>query len=711
MQKEGSRGNRLCTGLRALSVRVVGALFVLFISWLLLLSGFSTSYLSYSEHTFFVRDSMLVNVLAAAVFLALLALLHWKKDGISACLRRSRLGPYLTFDGLKRTILLILLAEGVFWVLATQFTPGADQSAVLRAATQLRMKSSLLFSDGAYISKSPHQIGLVVFLYGMNALFGDQNIVVFQLLNAVGLMVVYKELSEISGMFGMSRRGQLLVAASGLIFFPLTMYTSLIYGNILGEAFALAAIQRELLYFRDGKKRHALLSAVWIALSVMMKQNYMVFLIGMVLYAFLELLRRRQWRIGLFAVLITAACVIEPIAPRLLVEWKTGYAMNQGMSSWSFIAMGLQDNGTRSAGWYNYYNDESFFESGNNPEIQAEMAKEDIRQSLSDFASNPQKAVSFFARKTASQWNNPTFQCFWIVQSRESQIHESTWLRAFLSIPVSTAITGWLNLLQFLILLGCLLHVLLSDRRLRDGTVLLEMLFVGGFLFHLMWEAKGQYTLSYFLLLLPCAVAGYQAVWRQMGESKAVRDATRKKYGICAGIWLIVLAGVSAAAAAVPTLHDLCYLDRDTQEYADYVQAHVIDGAVPDGPYVISTYVDTDLYLNSGEIDEEVFLSEDAQPEYLVSYSGVTGIRFVDTGEYLQVDEYMAGVDERTVVTGERNATMGQEWQLKSAGEDGSVYLLSNGDTALTYDADTGEVYIAAFDGGDNQKWTLRPGS
>ena len=491
MQREGSRGNRLCMGLCALSMQIVGALFVLFISWLLLLSGFSTSYLSYSEHTFFVRDSMLINILAAAAFLALLALLHWKKDGISARLRRSRLGPYLTFSRLKRLILLGLLAEGVFWVLATQFTPGADQSAVLRAATQLRMKSSLLFSDGAYISKSPHQIGLVVFLYGLNALFGDQNIVVFQLLNAVGLMVVYKGLSEIAGLFGMSRRGQLLVAASGLVFFPLTMYTSLIYGNILGEAFALAAIRRELLFFREGKKRHVLLSAIWIALAVLMKQNYLVFCIGMVLYAFLELLRKRDKRTIVLAILVIAACEIAPIGPRLLVEWKTGYAMNRGMSSWSFIAMGLQDNGTRSAGWYNYYNDESFFESGNNPEIQAEMAKEDIRQSLSDFAANPQKAVSFFARKTASQWNNPTFQCFWIVQSRESQIHESTWLRAFLSIPVSTAITSWLNLLQFLILLGCLLHVLLSDRRLRDGTVLLEMLFVGGFLFHLMWEAKG----------------------------------------------------------------------------------------------------------------------------------------------------------------------------------------------------------------------------
>lgn len=711
MQKECRRGNRFCMGLRALSVRVVGVLFLLFISWLLLLSGFSTCYLSYGEHTFFVHDSMLVNVLAVVVLLALLALLHWKKDRLSARLRGSRLQPYLTFACIKRFLLLALLAEGIVWVLATQFTPGADQSAVLRAATQLRMKSSLLFSDGAYISKSPHQIGLVVFLYALNALFGDQNVVVFQLLNAVGLMVVYKELSEISGLFGMSRRGQLLVAASGLVFFPLTMYTSLIYGNILGEAFALAAIRQELLFFRDGKKRRVMFSAVCIALSVMMKQNYLIFCIGMALYAFLELLRQRQWRIVIFAVVITAACVIEPIAPRLLVEWKTGYAMNQGMSSWSFVAMGLQENDTRAAGWYNSYNDESFLESGNDPAVQAQMAKDNIRQSLRRFASSPQEAISFFSRKTASQWNNPTFQCFWIVQSRESQIHESAWLRTFLSIPFSTRVIGCLNLIQFLILLGCLLHILLCRRSWRDGTVLLEMLFVGGFLFHLIWEAKGQYTLSYFLLLLPCAVAGYQAVWHRMGETKAARAATRRKYGVCAGVWLLVLAGVSAAAASVPTLHDLCYLDRDTQEYADYVQAHVVDGAVPDGSYVISTYLNASLYLNAGDTGEPVILSEESQSEYLVSYSGVTGIRFVDTGEYLQVDEYMAGVDERTVITEERNTTMGQEWQLKSAGEDGSVYLLSNGDTALTYNTDTGEVYMAAFDGGDNQRWTLRAGS
>ncbi len=711
MQKEGSRLGRICDALRALSLRVIGVLFLVFISWLLLLSACSTSYLSYSEHTYFVRDSLRNNILAAVICLGVLALLSRNKEAIERRLPMERLRSVLTFERVKRAVLWILLAEGVFWVLATQFEPGADQSAVLRAATGLRMKSSLLFSDGAYISKSPHQIGLVVFLYALSALFGDQNVVVFQLLNAVGVMAVYKELSEISGLFGMSRRGQLLVAASGLVFFPLTLYASLIYGNVLGEAFALMAIKQELLFFRDGKRRSVLLSAVFIALSLMMKQNYLIFLVGMVLYAFLELLRSRQWRTIVFAVMVTLACVAEPIVPKLFVEWKTGYDMDRGMSSWSFVAMGLQENDVRCDGWYNAYNDDSFLESGNDPAVQAEMAKESIRQSLHGFASDPAQAVSFFARKTASQWNNPTFQCFWIVQSRESQVRQSLWLRTFLSIPCSTAISGYLNLIQFLILAGCLLHLLLGSRSWRSGTVLLEMLFIGGFLFHLIWEAKGQYTLSYFLLLLPCAVAGYQSFWNACGRTAGERAVGRIGSAARAAVWIAVMAVIAVAAARIPALHDLAYLDGDTEEYAQYVQAHVIDGAMADGTYTISAYGEPEAYLSAAQAGEPVRLSDQEELQYLVSYSGVTGIRFVETGQYLQVDNYMAGMDERTVTIGERNVSMGQEWRLKKAGEDGCVYLLSVGDSALTYDVHTGAVTIAEFDGSDAQKWRIQPSS
>ena len=38
--------------------------------------------------------------------------------------------------------------------------------------------------------------------------------------------------------------------------------------------------------------------------------------------------------------------------------------------------------------------------------------------------------------------------------------------------------------------------------------LLLPMIFIGGFIFHLFWEAKGQYTITYFVLLIPYCVKG-----------------------------------------------------------------------------------------------------------------------------------------------------------------------------------------------------------
>jgi len=38
---------------------------------------------------------------------------------------------------------------------------------------------------------------------------------------------------------------------------------------------------------------------------------------------------------------------------------------------------------------------------------------------------------------------------------------------------------------------------------------MLAMIFIGGFIFHLVWEVKGQYAMPYYVLLLPYAAMGY----------------------------------------------------------------------------------------------------------------------------------------------------------------------------------------------------------
>ena len=52
----------------------------------------------------------------------------------------------------------------------------------------------------------------------------------------------------------------------------------------------------------------------------------------------------------------------------------------------------------------------------------------------------------------------------------------------------------------------------------RWGMLLPGIVFIGGFLFHLVWEAKGQYSVVYFMLLLPYAYLGTQRVVGKFGK-------------------------------------------------------------------------------------------------------------------------------------------------------------------------------------------------
>lgn len=62
--------------------------------------------------------------------------------------------------------------------------------------------------------------------------------------------------------------------------------------------------------------------------------------------------------------------------------------------------------------------------------------------------------------------------------------------------------------------------------------ILLPITFIGGFVFHIFWEAKGLFAMPYFLLLIPLCVLGYQ-YWREyllLNKGKLV--PTLSKLGI-----------------------------------------------------------------------------------------------------------------------------------------------------------------------------------
>ena len=50
----------------------------------------------------------------------------------------------------------------------------------------------------------------------------------------------------------------------------------------------------------------------------------------------------------------------------------------------------------------------------------------------------------------------------------------------------------------------------ISIALIKFKELIFAIIFIGGFVFHLIWEAKCQYTITYFVLLIPYSIVGYK---------------------------------------------------------------------------------------------------------------------------------------------------------------------------------------------------------
>lgn len=573
------------TGIPKFYKVVVASLFWLILFFLAFLSIFGTCFMDVNEKTYFCSDSVWLNVCAVLVVLLLFIGAKIFRP-ISVRLKKLEENNAM-FLRCRRILLTVLFLLGLIWVLATQYNAISDQYGVQSAAYGIKTEEYSSFELGGYISTYPNQFGLMWISYLFAIIFGSYNYIAFQIMNVFGLVLLYRELSEIGRCFGWNKCIQLLTIVVGILFFPPIMYCSFVYGNIMGLAFSVLAIRLEFVYFQKHRPFYAVGSAASIMVAMLFKSNYLIFFIGMFLYAVVEIIAQKKWKAFLLPLLLVVAFFLQSWAPMAIARQVTGEKLDQSASSWSWIAMGLQSDSQLAPGWYNLYNQESYNESGYNTQRQTEMAKANIAESLHYFWNHKGAAVKFFTEKTASQWNNPTFQCYWITVGHEklSLMEQSEWVEDFTSPSGAYHGALYLNLLQFIILFGVLIYCIVFWKKPGySKSLLLGMIFVGGFLFHLVWEAKGQYTLSYFVLLIPLAVAGFSRLTDQillLGRKK-YRAAVPKKMKRNKNSLILF----SALTVIMIFAFVICYaggrgayLTEDTAAYQQYLVEFVPDSS------------------------------------------------------------------------------------------------------------------------------------
>ncbi len=481
-----------------------------FITWIILaflvfLSVFSTCQVDHNEVTHFIKGSSITNILAAVACIILLFLIR------RASFLKKFLNKLEADDNfrniIKAGLIVAIGACALVYALKSTAVPVSDQRFVQEAAYHISRGDYRDLQAGGYLFIYPNQLGLVYFSVLFGTMFGFGNNIAFRIMNVLFLMLMNKRISDITSIScKTSKLPEVLVLILGLAFTPLQMYCTFVYGTIPGLCLGISAFYHALIFAKDTTTVNAILCALSIALSMMFKSNFLIFFIAIFIYSFVVLVTEKKAIHLLLIALLIVAYLAQAKLPLMLTKAVTGADAPTGASPYSWIAMGLQESGL-AEGWYNGYNAETYKELGYDSELQATVAKENIRKRVQYFSSNKFDCFKFFSRKLASEWNDPTFEAYWINRATgsgsDSNLPPEDYVSRSMAIPGVIA----LDHLQVIILLGALILVVLMSR--TDSSSLLLMLsFIGGFIFHLFWEAKPQYTITYFALLLPLCALG-----------------------------------------------------------------------------------------------------------------------------------------------------------------------------------------------------------
>ena len=158
--------------------------------------------------------------------------------------------------------------------------------------------------------------------------------------------------------------------------------------------------------------------------------------------------------------------------------------------SYFLMAMEKSDRGN---GWYNESIGEPALKEPQNKKVEY---VDKIKERVKYFSQHIDYAFDFYTMKIASMWTENTYSA--VRNNMEGQTNQQL-------ENIINPLTFYQKTLLILMSV-CSLVVLIQNRKnLSLNLIFLLTIFIGGFSFHILWEAKSRYIIPYILVLIPIA--------------------------------------------------------------------------------------------------------------------------------------------------------------------------------------------------------------
>lgn len=407
------------------------------------------------------------------------------------------------------TIVYVILMT--LFVVTVQMEPRADQQIVLQIADQVSKGDFSAWQKGAYCDMYPNQYGLITVLAVFSKVLGNYNWLAYQCLNILFIVLAAWGMKKSLYLIFKNEKFAVLSYVVLLCYLPLGAYVTFVYGTLPGLVCVTTGSYFLILGWQENKPVNCAVGAVLLTMAALLKNNYLIALITMAIAGGLVWLKQRGKTIIISLVMIVFMYILANAGVNLYISGKTEIRQQGGIPAVAWVAMGLQNEGTKGPGWYTSYAKDVYWNHNSNNELAGKAAKQAIKESFSKMKSDPAYCFSFFNRKTASQWNEATFESVWINQFRADSEHIPSWLaKLYVDNSFLNCLYAYVcDVFLFLIWTGLLMFLVKMWKEQDIRKIIWLLMFFGGFLFHLFWEAKGQYTLIYVWFCIPYALWGY----------------------------------------------------------------------------------------------------------------------------------------------------------------------------------------------------------
>ncbi|MCR4922916.1 MAG: glycosyltransferase family 39 protein [Lachnospiraceae bacterium] len=516
-------------------------LIIVILSVLSLFSFISTTFVNSSDEVYYVSDQAYIHV---AAFLLVIFIMVFFGKGIKVTDR------LLLITGICITLALAL------FVYFGDLKPRFDQRAVSQVAAGVLNGYYAEYLPGGYAEIYPYQNGLVLLYEFIFFLAGPDNYIAIQYLNLLCMVASVLAIYFISAMRTKYFRE---ITLAFILFMPYWGYVSFVYGNVPGFSLALWGLYFSVRFLSDYKILHAVIASILMSLACILKFNFAIMVIAIVIYSLMRLIEGKKLKTLLLSVLMVAAMMLGDLLVSKAIVFQTGIPLTEGIPSIPYIAMGLHEHNERGAGWHDDYPEDTYKATGHDPVETNKAAVEDIKASIENFRQHPGYAVGFFTRKIASMWNEPSFYSLSLQKERMDPENDSGFIRSLASTSKLTWYLDYImNVFQSLIYLFSLLYFVYKRKNKDFSKFFFALYFLGGFLCHLLWEASSQYAVFYAMLLTPYAVIG---IIETVSRIKAFSKRERIKYSVITVAVTLILSS--------QFLVNFLTLNRDNQRFLE----------------------------------------------------------------------------------------------------------------------------------------------